>query len=113
MEIKLILAIISSMMSVILFVPYVIDILKKKTEPHPYSWLIWTITVGIATVAGFRDGGGYGNVSMSIAVILCGVIFLLSLKKGTRNVNNFDLYCLVLALSILVFYLFTNDGLTL
>lgn len=112
MEIKLILAIISSILSIILFIPYVLDIFKKKTEPHLYSWLIWTITVGIATVAGFRDGGGYGNVSMSIAIILCGMIFLLSFKKGTKNINKFDLYCLILALSILVFYIFTNDGLT-
>jgi hypothetical protein len=112
MEIKLIVAIISSIVSVILFIPYIVDIFKKKTEPHIYSWLIWTITIGIATVAGFKSGGGYGNLSMSIAVILCGAIFLLSFKKGTKNINTFDLYCLILALSILVFYIFTNDGLT-
>lgn len=74
--------------------------------------MVWTITIGIATIAGFRDGGGYGNVSMCIGTILCGVIFLLSFKKGTKNINKFDLYCLILALAILIFYMFTNDGLT-
>jgi len=59
MEIKLIVAIISSIVSVILFIPYIVDIFKKKTEPHIYSWLIWTITIGIATVAGFKSGGGF------------------------------------------------------
>lgn len=57
-DIKIILAIISTVVAIALaFVPYLRDIFRRKTKPHTYTWLIWTITQGTA-VAGLWYGGG-------------------------------------------------------
>lgn len=111
MEIKLILGVISTLMCLPIFIPYIRDIITRKTEPHTYSWLIWTILQGVGVMAGIKDGGGYGLWGLGLGAFFCFVIFLLSLKYGTKNIKKFDLYCLVGAIITLLIYLFTDKPL--
>ncbi len=111
MKTQLIFAIFSSILSILCFIPYLRGIYKGKTKPHSYSWLIWTILQTIGVIAMFKGGAGIGIASLSIGVILCGFIFILSLKYGTKNINLFDKVCLVGALLAIVAYLFLNDAL--
>ena len=111
MELKLILGIITTLLAFPTFIPYLKDIVQRKTEPHTYTWLIWTILQSIGVYAGFQDGGGFGMWGLAIGAVFCAIIFLLSLKYGTTNITRFDLYCLVGAFITLGIYLFTNNGL--
>lgn len=111
MEIKLILGVITAVLAIPTFLPYLRDIIQRKTEPHTYTWLIWTILQSIGVYAGFQDGGGFGMWGLALGAVFCAIIFLLSLKYGTRNITRFDLYCLIGAFVTLAIYLFTNNAL--
>lgn len=105
MEIKLILAIISSIITFIGYSIYVIDIFKKKTEPHLYSWLIWTILPIIGVLSQFKDSSGYGSWGLITGCFFCTIIFLLSFKYGTKNITNFDISCLIASLFAIFIYI--------
>ena len=104
MDIKLFFGILSLIGSIVCFVPYIIDIFKKKTKPHIYTWLIWTIIQTIGVITQIRDGAGYGSLGLAVGTIFVFFIFLLSIKHGTKNISNFDALCLILAAITLLIY---------
>jgi len=105
MDIKLFFGLVSSFVAIICFAPYLIDIFKKKTEPHMYSWLIWTILQVVGVMAQLKDGAGYGSWALAIGVFFCFTIFLLSFKYGTKNISKFDIFCLVASLFAILIYI--------
>ena len=111
MELKLFWAILSSVLTVVLFVPYLRDIFLRKTQPHMYSWLIWGLLQVIGASAIFKGGAGLGTWSLVVGGIVCLSIFGLSFKYGTKNIKRFDVYCLVGALIALLAYLFVSNPL--
>lgn len=94
MDTKLAFGVLASAVAIISFLPYLRDILRKQTQPHAYSWLIWTILQVIATVGQVRGGSGYGSLPIAIGAFLCFIIFLLSFRYGTKNITRFDGACL-------------------
>jgi len=109
MDIKLIFGFGSSLIILLSFIPYIRDILNKKTEPHTYSWLIWGILQVIAAVAQVKNGAGYGSWSSIIISIICFLIVLLSLKNGLKNITKFDSFCLILSLVVIVVYIMIKN----
>jgi len=109
MEIKLLFGILSSILAVVCFIPYIRDIIKKRTEPHTYSWLVWTIVQTVGVMSQIKDGAGYGSWALIIGAISCATIFILSLKYGTKNISKFDALCLVASLFTIIIY-FTIDN---
>lgn len=105
MDIKLFFGLTSSFVAVICFAPYLIDIINKKTEPHMYSWLIWTILQVVGVMAQLKDGSGYGSWALAIGAFFCFAIFLLSFKYGTKNISKFDIFCLISSLLAIVIYI--------
>ena len=103
-DFKFIIAIVATVLVVLGYVPYFRDILKKKTKPHLYTWLIWIITQGTATVALLYGGGKFGSISLIIGTILVLAIFLLSFKYGTKDITTSDKIVLVLALLAIVIW---------
>lgn len=110
-DIKLFWALLASILAVVLFVPYLIDIFRRRTEPQLYSWLIWTILQIVGAAAMFKAGAGYGALSFLVSGFICFSIFLLSFKYGSRNVKKFDIYCLFGALVALLVYFFVSNPL--
>lgn len=102
MNLKLIIAIIAAILTVIGFIPYLKDIFAGKTKPHLYTWLIWGITQTTATVALLYGGGKFGSISLIIGVILVLSTLLLSFKYGTKNITKSDKIILALALLAIV-----------
>jgi len=111
MDYKFLLGIISSVIAILLFIPYLRDIFKGTTKPHIYTWLIWTILQGIGAVASLKAGAGYGSWALIAGAAFCGLIVLLSFKYGTKNIQRIDTACLVLALIACIIYVFTKDPL--
>lgn len=104
MEVKFFFGIASSILAVICFAPYLRDILLRKTEPHRYSWLVWTILQTVGVMAQLKEGAGYGAWALAIGAVFCFSIFLLSFKYGTKNISKFDVGCLVASLGAIVIY---------
>jgi len=102
--------IIATIISVISFFPYLKDIFKKKTRPHSYTWLIWTILQVTGVVTMFNNGAGIGSLALTVGAFFCGYIFILSLKYGTKNITVFDTVCLLGALAAIGVYAFLHDA---
>lgn len=106
---KLVLAIFTVILVVIGYVPYVKDIFANKTKPHLYTWLIWLITQGTATVALIYGGGKFGSLGLIVGTVLVLVICGLSFRYGTKNITKGDTITLFFALlAILVWWQLDN-----
>jgi hypothetical protein len=102
-NIKLIFAILASLVGIFgAFLPYLRDIFLKKTKPHAYTWLIWTITQGTAVAGLWYGKGGWGTLALSVGTVFVFITFLLSLKYGTRNITKSDTVILIAALLAVV-----------
>jgi hypothetical protein len=99
MNITLILGLIGGGLIAGSFIPYIRDILKADTEPHVYTWFIWSITQAIASLAILEgDGGLFAALSIASGAVLSFVVFIMSFKHGTKNITAFDTTTLVIAL---------------
>lgn len=107
---KLFFGVASGLVQFVCFIPYVCDILRKKTTPHLYSWFIWTVLQSISFVAMASSGAGYGVVSLAVCNFFCLVILLLSLRSGARHISILDSLCLVAALVTLLLWLISRDA---
>lgn len=95
---KLILGTVSAFGGLVFFVPYIRDILKKKTQPHLYTWLIWIFTQSISVYGMVKGAAGVGALGMVLGTIVVYFIFFLSIRYGTKNITKIDTALLVLAL---------------
>lgn len=109
MEIKLFFGIASSILAVVCFAPYIKDIFLRKTEPHRYSWLVWTILQTVGVMAQLKEGAGYGAWALAIGAVFCFSIFLLSFKFGTKNISKFDIACLLSSFCAIAIYFFISN----
>src|SRR6185436_13616773 len=103
------LAVIAAVLAVIGNIPYLIDVVKKRVQPHPYTWLVWTIVSGIIFFGQLAKGAGIGALPTAAAEIFTLIIFLFSLKYGFKNIVRKDTYFLIFALVSLIPWMITKD----
>lgn len=110
-EHKAIIGVLTVILAMISYIPYFRDMLSGKTKPHAFSWLIWGVLNGIAYVGQIHDKGGAGSWPLGFTVLAMAVIFLVSLKKGEKDIRPFDWFCLVAAGVALIPWLLTDSPL--
>lgn len=108
--IKFICGIIATAIGISSFYPYLRDLFKHKTQPHTYTWLIWTILQVTGVIAMYNNGAGIGALTLAVGAIFCGYIFILSLKYGSKNITTFDTLCLIGALISIAVYFFLHNA---
>lgn len=101
----------SSILSILCFIPYLRDILRGTTRPHPYTWFVWAVLQTIVAQAMWHGGAGIAIASSVIGAVFCALIFLFSLRGGTKYITRFDSICLVGALAAMVAYFFLHNPL--
>jgi hypothetical protein len=96
---KIAAAVLSSGIAVLGYIPYLYGMIKGKTKPHIYTWLIWTITLGIGNASIWQGGGGIVlSVGILLSVILTFIIFILCFWYGSKNISLSDTAALIVAL---------------
>ncbi|MFA6475705.1 MAG: hypothetical protein WCV88_05975 [Patescibacteria group bacterium] len=98
MSVKIILTLMATAVSIVAYFVYLRDVFSLKTKPHVYTWLIWAITQGTATLGIWYGGGGWGALSLTIGTFFIIAVFLFSLKYGTKNITKSDVMMLVISL---------------
>lgn len=106
---KEVIGLIAVFLSIAGFLPYIKDILAKKTKPHLYTWLVWTPLTFLAFLAQVKGGAGPGAWTTGITALICLVILFLSVKNGTKDITKSDTYCLVGAIFAIILYVFVKD----
>ncbi len=106
---KLYIAIIASILAIIGNVPYLIDVFKKKVEPHAYTWFIWSIVSCVIFFGQVAKGAGIGALPTAASEIFTILIFFFSLKNGFKHVKKVDHIFLAAALLGLIPWALTKD----
>ncbi len=103
------LAIVAALLAVFGNVPYVRDILQKRVQPHPYTWLVGSMVTTIIFLGQVVGGAGVGAIPTATSGIFTLAIFLLSLRFGFKAITKTDTLFLVLALASIIPWLLTKD----
>lgn len=106
---KLSFAIVAAILAIIGNVPYLRDVIRGKTKPHAYSWLLWTIVSGVAFFGQVAKGAGVGAIPTAASEIFTLIIFILSLRYGFTHITKKDTIFLMLALLGLIPWFLTKD----
>jgi hypothetical protein len=103
--------IISGLLLFVAAIPYIADILKKKTHPHRGSFLIWSVLGAIAFSSQAATGAGWSLVLPAADTLVTLIIFGLSLRFGVGGLNRRDVSALMIAGIALVAWYFTHQPL--
>ncbi len=78
----LLFGVISGVLSVYAFVPYIADTIARRTRPERASWLIWSVLGSIALASQIAEGAGASLWFAVVQVSGTVIVFLLSIKRG-------------------------------
>jgi hypothetical protein len=95
-------ALAAACISLISYFPYVTAILSGRIRPHAYTWLIWSITQGTATVGLFLGDGGFAVIGFALSALFNVIIFFLCFTHGTKKIDPSDGIILLIALAAIV-----------
>ncbi|MCE9644126.1 hypothetical protein K8Q93_02720 [Candidatus Parcubacteria bacterium] len=103
------LAVIAALIAIAGNLPYLLDILKGRVKPHPYTWLIWSIVSGTVFFGMLAKGAGIGALPAAVSEIFTILIFGLSLRFGFKGITRADTLFLIVALAGLIPWALTSD----
>lgn len=106
---KEITVIVASILALVGNIPYLIDILKKKVQPHPYTWLVWSLVSCIIFFGQVAKGAGIGAIPTAASEIFTIIIFIFSLRYGFSHVTRTDTFFLTIALLGIIPWITTKD----
>lgn len=106
---KEIIAYIAVLLAIVGNLPYLRDIIKKRVQPHPYTWLVWSIVSCIIFFGQLAKGAGFGAIPTAASEIFTIIIFFFSLQYGFKNIQKTDTIFLVIALLGIVPWVLTKD----
>lgn len=109
MTIDKIFIIISTLLTVICILPYILDVAKKKTKPRIVSWFNWSILSAIAGAASLSDGQYAAAILSFSATAETMAVVILGWRNGDKKIVPFDIACQVAAAIGLVLWWVLNS----
>lgn len=106
---KTALSIIAGLIATFSTVPYLIDIVKRKTKPNIVSWFTWTLLTAIATAAAFASHAPRAAILTLGSSICTFLVVALGLKYGIAKLSLFDGLCQAGAVVGLILWLIFNS----
>lgn len=103
--------VVSLLLSLAGYAPYIRLTLARKIRPHFFSWLVWSLISLIAYLAQESGDAGPGAWAVGVSAACCSFIALCSIRHGERRVTRSDWLCLGGALLALPLWLFCKDPL--
>ena len=101
----LLFGLVSGLLSIVMFIPYVKDILLHTTKPQRATWLIWSVLGGIAFFTQLAKGATDSLWLTGVQTLGVFVVFLLSIRFGTGGLRKWDILALIAAaLSLMLWY---------
>ncbi len=106
---KITFAIIGALLAVAGNLPYLRDVIKKRVQPHPYTWFIWSIVSGVTFLGQVAKGAGVAAIAFGASEIFTIIIFLFSLRYGFKKIPKNDSYFFIAALLGIVPWIILKD----
>ena len=101
--------IISSILTIVAVIPYIRDIIKKKTKPRIVSWFNWSLLAGISAAASYAAHQYPAAILSTFGAIECLIIVFLGFKHGDKHLELFDIGCQIGALTGLILWWIYNS----
>jgi hypothetical protein len=93
------------------YIPYCRGILRGELRPHIFSYIVWGIGAAVVGAAQWSVGAGPGAWAMAMTALFCGLVVVLSLRRGTGYVTIGDCLTLAAALSAMPLWIATESPL--
>lgn len=109
MDYKVVISVVAVALSFVGYGIYIRDILRRKTVPHAFTFLIWSIASSVTWALQVYGGAGVGAWITLVVSVICIIIFLLSLKYGEKKITKLDIIFLIVALLALALWIFAKQ----
>lgn len=107
--IKIIATVVATIIALVAYIPYLIDMFRGKNKPHLYTWIsIFLITAVVAYIQ-VIGGAGIGAIPTILGVVIDGIILFYCFRFGTKDVIFMDKICLAISLVGIVAYAVLYD----
>lgn len=111
MTIPEILGVVSGILLISGYVPYIYEVIRKTTVPNRASWFIWSLST-IILFFGAKETGTHDAIWVPLADALgCTLIFLFALPWGTGGWSKTDRVSLLICLGSLILWWYTGNAL--
>jgi hypothetical protein len=101
---------ISGVLTIASYFPYTIDIFAKRAKPERASWLIWSLTGGLAFFSQLSKGATQSLWFPGIDAIGCVFTFILSIRFGLGGLKKRDIISLVVVAGGLLAWYISNNA---
>ena len=91
------------------YYPYIRDIFKGTTKPHLFSWIIFLIMDTIAFLIQIGDNAGPWSWWTLTTGLLGIIVLVLAFKRWEKHITTSDCIAFVLALLCITFYVLLPD----
>jgi hypothetical protein len=107
---KQILSISAIALTLYAFLPYIRSILRGKTKPHVFSWVIWGVTTFTVFFAQLAGGAGFGAWSIGLSGLITLYIACLAyIQRTDITITQSDWIFFIVALSALPIWFLMAD----
>ena len=107
--IKLVAATLATTISLITYIPYLIDMFKGKNRPHLYTWVSIFLVTSVVAYIQLVGGAGIGAIPTILGAGVDAVILFFCFKFGTQDVVLMDKVCLAITvLGVIVYAIFNS-----
>ena len=100
---------ISVFVALLAYPPYLKSVLQKRTRPHVFSWVIWSLLAWIAFVIQVVAGAGPGAWSSGFSAFCCLVITVASFWHGEKSASRYDWLIFIAGLLAIPLWILTKD----
>ena len=101
----------SGVLSVYAFIPYIVDTARNRTHPQRASWLIWSVLGSIAFFSQLYEGAGASLWFAAVQVSGTILVFILSIRCGSGTyLKRSDFAILLIALIGLILWHLTENA---
>ena len=102
--------IIAVVLAFVAYIPYFLDILKKKSIPHPYSWLIWGLTSFLIFGLQMAHGGGAGAYTTATVGFISLLVAILAFRNGAKQaITSQDTIIFIIAIIAALLWLLVDQ----
>lgn len=102
--------IVSGLIGVVGYAPYVRDILSRSTQPDRVSWFIWTLEYAALLLALLAKGASSSLWLSGLQLVGVAIVFALSFKFGVGKIDRPKILLLIGICLTLVMWSFTNNA---
>jgi hypothetical protein len=102
---------VSTLLTLVGYLPYILSTVKGRTKPHVFSWIIWGTIATIVFFAQTSDDAGPGAWAMGFSAAGCFIIAALAVRFGEKKITRSDWLSFVGALMAIPIWCLTRNPL--